>query len=328
MLIDGYDTLLLDLDGVVYLGPHPIPAATESLKEAARSGIRLAYCTNNASRTPRAIAEHLTALGAPASVEDVVTSAQAAARLIAERVPAGSPVLVVGGMGLRTAVRQQGLRPVTTALDHPVAVVEGFTPDLSYSLLREGALAVRQGALFVAANADSTMPTSRGEVPGNGSLTQVIAHATGATPIVAGKPERPMHRESILRTGSQRPLVVGDRLDTDIEGATAASVDSLLVLTGVATPLDILTAGPRHRPTYIAADLSELHQPYPDITVEAGQWTCAAWTATWKDNSLSLEGHGDPVNALRAASAATWASVGHHSAAPAAVTSALELLSP
>ncbi|GII96580.1 HAD-IIA family hydrolase [Sinosporangium siamense] len=325
-LLHNYDTLLLDLDGVVYLGAHPIPAAPESLTEAARLGTRLAYCTNNASRTPAAIAEHLTALGVPATPEDVVTAAQAAARLILERVGPGAPVLVVGAMGLRSAVRELGLRPVTTALDRPAAVVEGFAPDLSYSLIREGALAVRQGALFVASNSDTTMPTGRGEVPGNGSLTQVIAHATGVAPIVAGKPERPMHRESILRTGSLRPLVVGDRLDTDIEGATNASVDSLLVLTGVAQPLDILTAAPHHRPTYIGADLSVLHHPYPDVTAHGDTWTCRTWTATWSESGLSLNGHGDPVDALRAAAAATWHAAGDGRADPATLKPALDVI--
>ncbi|GAA2853992.1 hypothetical protein GCM10020220_048990 [Nonomuraea rubra] len=248
MLIDGYDTLLLDLDGVVYLGNHAVPGAPAALEEAQRRGVRLAYVTNNASRTPAAISGHLRELGVPASAEDVVTSAQAAARLIAERVPPGAKVLVVGGSGLRLAVRDRGLRPVSTAAESPVAVVQGIAPGLSYGLLSEGALAVRQGALFVASNADSTMPTGRGELPGNGAMVRVIAHATGVEPIYAGKPDPPLHRESMIRTGARRPLVVGDRLDTDIEGASNAGVESLLVLTGVATAADLLTAEPRHRP--------------------------------------------------------------------------------
>lgn len=129
-LIAGYDALLLDLDGVVYLGRGAVPGAPESLSRAAERGVRLAYVTNNASRTPAAIADHLAALGVPATPEDVVTSAQAAARLVAERVPAGSPVLVVGGMGLRQALRARGLRPVSTAAENPVAVVQGMSPDL------------------------------------------------------------------------------------------------------------------------------------------------------------------------------------------------------
>ncbi|MFJ2032476.1 HAD-IIA family hydrolase [Streptosporangium sp. NPDC087985] len=322
-LIDPYDTLLLDLDGVVYLGRDAVPGAPGALRAAVERGVRLAYVTNNASRTPGAIADHLSEIGAPATPEDVVTSAQAAARLVAERVEPGAAVLVVGGMGLRSALRAHGLCPVSTAMDDPVAVVQGIAPGLSYGLLSEGALAVRQGALFVAANADSTMPTGRGELPGNGAMTRVIATATGVEPIVAGKPEPPLHRESMLRTGSKRPLVVGDRLDTDIEGATNAGVDSLLVLTGVASPLDLLTAGPRHRPTYVAADLSALHRPYPRVRRDGDGWACEGWTARW-EGRLRLEGQGDPIDGLRAAAAATWEAVGEGQADEDAVKAVLD----
>ncbi|MFF0311727.1 HAD-IIA family hydrolase [Streptosporangium sp. NPDC004379] len=322
-LIDPYDTLLLDLDGVVYLGRDAVPGAPEALRRAAEEGMRLAYVTNNASRTPGAIAEHLSALGAPARAEDVVTSAQAAARLVAERVEPGSAVLVVGGMGLRSALRAHGLRPVSTAAEGPAAVVQGIAPDLSYGLLCEGALAVRRGALFVAANADATMPSGRGELPGNGSMTRVIATATGVEPVVAGKPEPPLHRESMLRTGSRRPLVVGDRLDTDIEGAMNAGVDALLVLTGVTAPLDLLTAGPRGRPTYVAADLSALHRPYPAVRRSGDGWVCEGWTARWESGRLRLDGHGEGIDALRAACAATWEAAGEGRADEDAVKAAL-----
>ncbi|MET7463957.1 HAD-IIA family hydrolase [Nonomuraea sp. NPDC005501] len=320
MLIDGYDTLLLDLDGVVYLGSHAVPRAPEALEEARGLGVRLAYVTNNASRTPAAIAAHLRELGVSAVAGDVVTSAQAAARLVSERVPAGSNVLVVGGSGLRLAVRDRGLRPVTTAMDAPVAVVQGIAPGLSYGLLSEGALAVRHGALFVASNGDSTMPTGRGELPGNGAMVRVIAAATGVEPVYAGKPDPPLHRESMIRTGARRPLVVGDRLDTDIEGATNAGVDSLLVLTGVATPLDLLTAGPRHRPTYVGEGLGALSQPYPEVREGA----CGGWRARWEDGALWLEGDGSRIDGLRAACDAVWAAVGEGRAEEDAVKQALD----
>ena len=300
-LIDRYDTLLLDLDGVVYLGRRPVRSAPEALAKVRDAGVRLAFVTNNASRTPAAIAEHLTAIGVPAVREDVVTSAQAAARLVAERVPAGSPVLVAGGMGLRQAVRERGLRPVTTAAERPVAVLQGMWAGMTYGLLTEGALAVRAGAWFVAANADTTMPTDRGVVPGNGSMTRVIATATGTEPVVAGKPEPPLHRESMLRTSAARPLVVGAR------------VDSLLVLTGVDGPATLLTAPPEHRPTHIAADLSGLHEPPAPVTepaAEDGPWTREGWSAWWKGEHLHLSGDGDPVDGLRTACAAAWARAG------------------
>ncbi|WP_328817805.1 HAD-IIA family hydrolase [Nonomuraea cypriaca] len=306
VLIDGYDTLLLDLDGVVYLGNHAVPGAPEALEQARRQGVRLAYVTNNASRTPAAIAAHLRRLGAPATASDVVTSAQAAARLVAERVPPGSNVLVVGGSGLRLAVRDRGLRPVSTATESPVAVVQGIAPGLSWGLLAEGALAVRQGALFVASNRDTTLPTGRGELPGNGAMVRVIATATGIEPIYAGKPDPPLHRESVIRTGARRPLVVGDRLDTDIEGATNAGGESLLVLTGVATAVDVLTAEPRHRPTYVAEDLSALLLPYPEVR----DGVCGGWRARWEDGVLRLHGDGSRIDGLRAACDAAWTAAG------------------
>ena len=194
-----------------------------------------------------------------------MTSAQAAAHMLADRLPAGAPVLVVGGSGLRMALRERGLRPVTTAADRPLAVVQGFSPDISYSILAEGGLAVAAGALFVASNSDRTLPSRRGNQPGNGSLAQVIAYATGVKPLVAGKPEPPLHHESVLRTGAQHPLVVGDRLDTDIEAAQRVGADSLLVLTGVTSPADAVLAPPSQRPTYLAEDLAGLHQPQPEV---------------------------------------------------------------
>src|SRR5579859_4958855 len=178
-LDSAYDVALLDLDGTVYLGGAAIPGAVEALRKADAAGMRLAYVTNNASRTPAAIAALLTSFGIPATARDVVTSAQAAARMLAERLPAGAPVLVVGGSGLRMALRERGLRPVSTAADQPQAVVQGYSPDVSYSMLAEGGLAVAAGALFVASNADLTIPGRRGIAPGNGSLVQVVATATG-----------------------------------------------------------------------------------------------------------------------------------------------------
>ncbi|RJL20703.1 HAD-IIA family hydrolase [Bailinhaonella thermotolerans] len=327
-LLDDYDALLLDLDGVVYLGRAAVPGAADSLGKAREHGVRLAYVTNNASRTPGAIAEHLTSLGIPATGDDVVTSAQAAARLIAERVPAGSPVLVVGGTGLRWALRAHGLRPVSAAAERPAAVVQGIAPDLSYALMSEGAIAVREGALFVAANADSTMPTGRGEVPGNGAMIQVIRTATGVDPIVAGKPMRPLHREAIIRTGSSRPLVVGDRLDTDIEGANNAGADSLLVLTGVARPADLLTAPPEHRPTHIADDLSGLLVPHEPVTLDGDCAACAGWTARWTGGHLELHGSGTRSDALRAACAAAWSAAAEGRLTPDQVAPALSALPP
>ena len=277
-LSEHYDAALLDLDGVVYLGGRPIAGAADALTEAAKRGMKLAYVTNNASRSPHAIAAQLAGMGVRATATDIVTSAQAAAHVLADRLPAGAPVLVVGGMGLRLALRERGLRPVSTAADRPLAVVQGYSPDISYGLLAEATLALNAGAFYVASNADPTLPTARGLQPGNGSLVEVLVHATGREPVVAGKPEPPLHAESVQRVGAQRPLVVGDRLDTDIEGAVRGGADSLLVLTGVTGPADLLLAGPQHRPSYVAADLAGLNASHPEIRSEGGRFSCGGWT--------------------------------------------------
>src|SRR5260370_15960435 len=179
----SYDVALLDLDGVVYSGPDPIGGAVDALAAAREAGLRIAFVTNNASRSPSAIAEHLTRLGVPARSADVVTSAQAAATLIANRCPPGSAVLVAGSNGLRLAVRERGLRPVSLAADHPVAVVQGYAPDMNYGLLAEAGAAGPGGALFVAAESRSTLPTPRAAQAGHGTPLPRIITPTPAPPL-------------------------------------------------------------------------------------------------------------------------------------------------
>ncbi|WP_327291770.1 HAD-IIA family hydrolase [Streptomyces sp. NBC_01198] len=302
----AYDTALLDLDGVVYAGGDAIAHAADSLAAARSDGMRLAYVTNNAARTPQTVAEHLSRLGVPAGAEDVITSAQAVARLIADHVPAGSKVLAVGGEGLFAALRERGLQPVESADDAPAAAVQGYGPELRWSQLAEVTFAVNAGVPWFASNTDRTIPTARGIAPGNGAAVEVVRIATGATPRVAGKPLPPMHRETVLRTGAQRPLVVGDRLDTDIEGAHEGGVDSLLVLTGVTTASQLLAAEPQHRPTYVAADLRGLLTPHPAVTWEDSRARCGGWTCGPAGDELDLAGSGDPLDGLRALCAAAW----------------------
>jgi glycerol-1-phosphatase len=304
-----YDAGLLDLDGVVYLGGTPIPGAADALMRAAAGGMKLAYVTNNASRTPHAIAGQLVGMGVPATASDIVTSAQAAAHLLADKLPAGAAVLVVGGAGLRQAVRERGLRPVTASAAQPLAVVQGYAPDIDYGLLAEAALALSAGAWYVLTNADPTLPTPRGPQPGNGSLAQVLIHATGQQPVVAGKPEPPLHAESVQRVGAKRPLVVGDRLDTDIEGAFRGGADSLLVLTGVTRPPELLLAPREQQPSYVAADLAGLNAGHPEVVRANGGFSCGGWTAAARTGEawLGLTGTGDWIDGLRALCAAAWA---------------------
>jgi glycerol 3-phosphatase-2 len=303
-----YDLAMLDLDGVVYVGPDAVPGAAKALEIARANGMRLAYVTNNASRTPHEVAEHLRELAMPeVSDGDVVTSAQAVAHLVADAVPAGSPVLLVGGEGLRSPLEERGLRCVASLDDGPVAVVQGFHPDVGWRQLSEASFAIQAGLPWFASNTDMTIPTSRGIAPGNGSLVQAIRNATGVSPIVAGKPEKALFDETIERVGGQDPLVVGDRLDTDIDGAINAGTDSLAVLTGVSTLQEIVDAAPKHRPTYISADLAGLNETHSEIEYDADRARCGSATALVRDDVVSVEA-GDPtsVDALRAVVGLAW----------------------
>ncbi|MBT2369679.1 HAD hydrolase-like protein [Streptomyces sp. ISL-10] len=310
-LSEAYDTALLDLDGVVYAGGEAIAYAVESLATARAGGMHLAYVTNNALRTPDAVAAHLTELGIPTAPGDVITSAQAVARLISEQVPAGSRVLVVGGEGLRVALRERGLEPVESADDGPVAVVQGYGgPDLAWGRFAEACYAIARGVPWFASNTDLTIPGARGIAPGNGAAVEVVRIATGAEPRIAGKPLPPMHRETILRTGAERPLVVGDRLDTDIEGAFNGGVDSLLVLTGVTDAAQLLAAVPSHRPTYIDADLRGMLTSQREVTEADGEFRCGGWSAAVRGDELVLDGEGTPLDGLRALCGAAWTYAG------------------
>ncbi|MEU3557164.1 HAD hydrolase-like protein [Streptomyces fragilis] len=311
VLREAYDTALLDLDGVVYAGGEAIVHAVDSLAVARDAGMRLAYVTNNALRTPDTVAGHLTELGIPTEAGEVITSAQAVSRLVAEALPQGSRVLVVGGEGLRVALRERGLVPVESADDDPAAVVQGYGgPEMAWGRFAEACYAIARGLPWFASNTDLTVPTARGIAPGNGAAVEVVRLATGAEPRVAGKPLPPMHRETVLRTGARRPLVVGDRLDTDIEGAFNGDVDSLLVLTGVTDGARLLAAVPEHRPTYVDADLRGLLAPQPEVTPEGDGFRCGGWTATAGPRELSLDGDGEPLDGLRALCAAAWTAGG------------------
>ncbi|RNL85211.1 HAD-IIA family hydrolase [Halostreptopolyspora alba] len=308
-LSSRHDAAFLDLDGVVYIGSHAIPAAPEAIEKARAAGMRRVFVTNNAARTPAAVADRLRALDVVADAGSVVTSAEAAARLVASRVPEGAPVLVVGDTGLRHAVRQWRLRPVSLASERPAAVVQGYSPRMGHDLMAEGALAVSRGSLFVVSNNDTTTPMDRGIIPANGSYARVIANATGQEPIVAGKPMRPLHDESVRRTGAWAPLVVGDRLDTDIEGANTHGAASMLVLSGVTTPAELLAAPPGQRPNFLAWDISGINLPHPRPRLDsAGEAHCGGWTVTTHAGRLRLAGEGDRIDGLRALCAAAWSS--------------------
>ena len=260
-LVARYAAVVCDLDGVVYRGPTAVPHAVEVLGAL---DVPVLYATNNASRSPADVASHLRDLGLTCTPDAVATSSQAGAWLLADRLAVGSPVLAVGGAGVSAALTEAGLRPVlpADAARTPVqAVLQGYGPAVTATDLAEAAYAVERGATWVATNTDGTLPTDRGVAPGNGSLVAAVERAVGHPPhLVAGKPAPPLY---LLCAGRldlpvDRVLAVGDRLDTDIEGAVAAGMDSLLVLTGVDDLRACLEAPPQRRPTWVAPDLRAL----------------------------------------------------------------------
>ncbi len=314
--LDGVDLLLADLDGVVYRGAEAIPHAVESINRA-HEDHRVAYITNNASRTPESVAGQLQGLGLHVAADEVVTSPQAAVRLLAELVPPGSLVLAVGGEGLRSELERAGFAMTDSAVDGPAAVIQGFAQEVGWAQLAEAAYAL-QGAgaeiPWVATNTDWTLPTARGVAPGNGTLVSAVHSAVGRLPVVAGKPEVAIFEEAIARFGGARPLFLGDRLDTDILGANRAGIDSALVLTGIDRAKQVLAADAHSRPTYLLEDLRGLHEPYPDIREEilpdgARVVTVGEAIVGMRQNVVSILQAGDRrIDLLRAGSAAIWGS--------------------
>lgn len=314
--LHAYDLFILDLDGVLYLIEEPISAAVKAVGRLRAEGRPLLYVTNNASRTAREVADLLTELGMAAGPDEVLTSAAAAAEVLAARYPAGAPVLVVGADALRAEVRAAGLVPVATADAAPVAVVQGYGRQVGWTDLAEAAVAVRNGALWVATNTDRTLPSPRGPLPGNGSLVAALGTALRREPdLVVGKPEPALFRTAAQRAGSARPLVVGDRLDTDMAGASRAGMDSLLVLTGVSGAADLLTAPPEVRPTYVARDLHGLFEPDGTVRLPGpGEPASVGEGPGWRVSSDAgvpvLTGGGSTLAALAALCAVAWSDPG------------------
>lgn len=304
-LVQQHDCLLLDLDGTVFRGHAPTTGAVDSL---AGLSARVLYVTNNASRSPADVAHHLVELGFRADPDDVVTSAQSAAHLLAGQLCAGARVLVVGTEALAAEVRLVGLQPVRQFAEDPVAVVQGHNPQTAWADLAEAALAIRAGALWVAANVDLTLPSERGLLPGNGSMVAALLAATGREPKVAGKPQPTLMRDALSRGDFRAPLVIGDRLDTDIAGANAASLPSLMVLSGVSTADEVLRAVPQERPGYIAEDLRSLEASADDLRVGPHP----GWRIEVDDEGVTVHSgdsdRGDDLSVLRATADAVWRS--------------------
>jgi len=310
--LDGVDLVLADLDGVVYAGPGALPHAVESLNRAAADR-PLAYITNNASRRDATVAAHLRELGLRTEPEDVVTSPQAAVRLLRERVPEGERVLVVGGDGLVHELEKAGYVVTRSADDGPRAVVQGFAPDVGWAQLAEAAYALATpeaegGIPWIATNTDWTIPQARGIAPGNGTLVSAVHTAVGRLATVAGKPERPIFDVAVARFQAQQPLFIGDRLDTDIAGAQGAGMRSALVLTGIDRPKHVLAAPTHSRPDFVLGDLRELHEPYPATVVKGDVTTVGTASVAIDGADVRILSEGDrPIDLVRAGAAAIWA---------------------
>lgn len=309
--LDGVDVLLADLDGVLYAAAEPIPHAVGAVNALVADGVRVGYITNNASRRDDQVAEQLRGFGLGAQPQDVVTSPQAAVDVLRGLVPAGSRILVVGGEGITHELGLAGFAVTRSAEDAPAAIVQGFHPSVGWTDLAEAAFAIQAlGIPWIATNQDWTMPHSRGVAPGNGTLVSAVHTATGTLPIVAGKPERPIFQTALARFAAARPLVVGDRLDTDVIGANRAGIASALVLTGIDGPKQLLAAGAEERPVYILDDLRELSTPYPLPVVEDGG------IVRVRDAAIRLDGYRlevvaagtRPTDLVRAACAIIWGS--------------------
>ncbi|QSR31358.1 HAD family hydrolase [Nocardioides sp. S5] len=304
-IVDAHDLVMFDLDGVVYVGTDAIEGVAEKVDRIRASGRHVAFVTNNAARTPEQVSDKLVGMGVHAEPGDVVTSAQAAARVLADAHGEGARILMLGGDGLRAALVEAGLEPVEDP-DGAVAVASGYGPDVRWRHIMRVASLVRDGLPYVASNADMTIPTAYGLAPGHGVLVQTITGFAGVAATVAGKPEKPLMEETVLRVGGDRPIMVGDRLDTDIEGAHAIGVPSLLVLTGVTWLHELATAGPQLRPTYISPDLAGLFEPHPAPTVDGGRVELGGWSGAVVDGRLEVDGAGSDADWWRVAATACW----------------------
>ena len=317
LLAQLFDLALVDLDGVVYVGPDAVPGSVDAIAQSHRLGLRTAFVTNNAGRPASQVADHLRSLGIDVQGEDVVTSAMAAADLLAHRLPAGSAIGIVGGVGVTASVKAAGLRAVAPSSPEAVAILMGFGPDISWRDLAEASYAVAAGALFVATNTDRTFPTPQGIAPGSGAFVAAVQEASGVTPLVAGKPEPTLYRNAIDRFQSKNALVIGDRLDTDIAGAVNAGLTSLLVLSGICSPRQAVLASVGQRPDLIAADLQGLMTEQVfirDIANSGQRWEHRGWSAHLEDSvvvvTAPVQDQGqsaDWVDGVRCAAAAAWA---------------------
>jgi HAD superfamily hydrolase (TIGR01450 family) len=252
------DGLLIDLDGVVWLGGVPIDGAAAAVAALRARGIRVVFLTNDPSISREEQAARLGAMGIPATAEDVLTAAAATARFLAARGQLARRAFVVGSPAFGRELADAGLRLVGAdeAVSADFVVVAGHT-GFDYAELRAATRAVANGAQLIAAGRDRVVPTAEGPEPATGAILSAIEFATGASATVVGKPEPFMFQAAReLLADCQRIAVVGDNLASDIAGAKRAGLEAALVLTGVSTERDLASA--EYPPDFVAASLAEL----------------------------------------------------------------------
>src|SRR5262245_39733377 len=297
---------MFDLDGVVYVDGRLVEHAAESIAAAREEGAHVAFITNNASRTPEQVSSNLSALGVAASRDDVVTSSQAAARLLREAHGEGAAIACLGTDGLVGALREAGLEPVEVGDERAVAIVSGYAPDIRWRVIMRAATLIRNGLPWTASNTDRTLPTGDGLAPGHGLLVRLISDFAGVEPVVAGKPARPVLDRRRRRVDGEHRLMVGDRLDTDISGAHNAEVDSLVVMTGVTSLADLVTASPEQRPTWIGHDLTALGRPGVRASRRDAGWEAGGWSVGIDGGQIAVDGGGRPDGWWTAVAVAGW----------------------
>lgn len=257
-MVAGYDQLILDLDGCVYVGDRPTPGAVEAIAQLREHGRAVAFVTNDPRHATEDYVRRLWAMGIQASTRDVVTVGAATQHLLAET-RGGKTAYVIGTEALHRHVANAGLHIVNgtdRATRADVVVVAG-TERLSYDDLRDAALSVRAGADFLAAGRDPTYPTPEGLWPGTGAILAAVEQAAGREAAIVGKPEPQLFLTALDRLGDGRTLVVGDRLDADVAAAARVGLDSVLVLTG-GTSEEEAAAAPEPRPTAVVGSLAAL----------------------------------------------------------------------
>jgi HAD superfamily hydrolase (TIGR01450 family) len=256
-LLSAYDSVVLDLDGCVWVGEACTPGAADAVAELRGAGKRLAFLTNDARRSPEEYVRKLWSLGVQASLEEVVTVGAALQHFLAGR--QRSSVYVIGSPAIFRHVADAGHRIANgtdRATTADVVVVAGHD-QLSYRELREATQAVLHGADLIAANRDRTFPREDGLWPGTGAVVAALEYATERTAEIVGKPEPAIFRTALDRLGVGRVLVVGDRIDVDLAGAAAAGLDGAIVLTAVASS-DQAAAAHDPTPVAVATDLHTL----------------------------------------------------------------------